>query len=179
MEHLLYEGGRDNEIIALFKQTFTDSEGKDEGKLIADLVKRFLQNTPRKDVSVFLTIVKNQVVGSVIFSRLTFEESKVNTWLLSPAAVATSMQGKGVGQGLINFAHDFLKKKGVQQVITYGDINFYSKVGYQPITEAIIPSPLKLRYPEGWIAQSLKGESIIPISGKTYCVEAINHTELW
>ncbi|GAA3582160.1 N-acetyltransferase [Snuella lapsa] len=179
MQHSLYKGGLDKEIIELFKQTFTDSEGENKGVVIGALVKRFLENTPKKDIRVFLTVEDNLVVGGVIFSRLTFEESMINTWLLSPAAVATSMQGTGLGQGLINYSQDFLKNEGVQQVVTYGDINFYSKVGYKPITEEVIPSPLKLTYPEGWIAQSLAGEDLKPIKGKVYCVEAINTIDLW
>lgn len=179
MQHAIYKGGRDNEIIALFQQTFSDSEGKNEGNLIGALVQQLLKTTPTEDKYVFLTTADKQIVGGVIFTRLSFEESTINTWLLSPAAVATSMQGTGIGQGLITFAHDFLKQAGVQQVVTYGDINFYSKVGYRPITEAIIPAPLKLTYPEGWIAQSLEGEHLKPITGKAACVEAFNQPELW
>lgn len=179
MQHTLYTGGRNSEIIELFTETFSDSEGENEGSIIGALVKRFLENTPKEDIRVFLSIEKSQIVGGVIFSKLTFESSNINTWLLSPAAVTTSMQGAGLGQGLINFAHSFLKKEGVQQVVTYGDINFYSKVGYQPITEEIIPSPLRLTYPQGWIAQSLEGRDLKPINGKSFCVEAINQPELW
>ena len=179
MRHSLYKDGLNKEIIALFQQTFTDSEGENEGNLIGALVRQLLEDTPNKDKYVFITTAEKLVVGGVIFSKLTFEESKINTWLLSPAAVVTSMQGKGIGQGLINYAHNFLKQEGIQQVVTYGDINFYSKVGYKPITEQIIPSPVKLTYPESWIAQSLEGEHMKPITGKSYCVEAINVPELW
>jgi len=179
MQHFLYTGGQDQEIIDLFQQAFTDTEGEQEGKTIGALVKRFLENTPKEDIYVFLTTLNNQLVGGVIFSKLTFEASVSNTWLLSPAAVATAMQGTGVGQSLIGFAHTFLKQAGVQQVVTYGDISFYSKVGYQHITERIIPSPWKLSYPDGWIAQSLEGEQIAPITGKAFCVEALNQPELW
>jgi putative acetyltransferase len=179
MKHSVYNDGLNNEVIELFKQTFTDSESKNEGIIIGDLVKRFLENTPKKDIYVFLTMDNNKVVGGVIFTRLTFEKSKVNTWLLSPAAVATSMQGTGLGQALINYAHDFLKNEGIQQIVSYGDINFYSKVGYKVITEDIIPSPLKLTYPEGWIARTLGSKNLESIKGKSYCVEAINAPELW
>jgi putative acetyltransferase len=179
MEHTIYSGGLDTEIIALFKHTFTDSEGQEEGNLIGTLVKRFLETTPKEDIRVFLTLDMNTVVGAVVFSRLTFEESTVNTWLLSPAAVASQLQGTGVGKGLIRFAHDHLKAEGVKQLVTYGDIKFYSKVGYVPITEEVIPSPHKLSYPEGWIAQGLTDEGLIPIKGKAYCAEALNAPELW
>ncbi len=179
VQHILYKDGLDAEIIELFKQTFTDSEEEKEGEVIGALVKRFLENTPKKDIHIFLTIDSDQLEGGVIFSRLTFEESKRNIWLLSPAAVITSKQGVGLRQDLIKYAHNFLKKKGVQQVVTYGDINFYSKVGYEPVAQEVLPSPLKLTYPEGWIAQSLEGKTLKPIKGKSYCVEALNVPELW
>jgi putative acetyltransferase len=179
MKHNLYTEGLDKEITQLFIQSFTDSEGQAEGEVIGAVVRRFLEHTPASEKRVFITVEGEKVVGGVFFSRLSFEASKINTWLLSPAAVATSMQGQGMGQALIRYAHDHLRKEGVQQVVTYGDINFYSKVGYRAITERLIPAPLPLSYPEGWIAQSLDGSPMLPIIGKSYCVEALNQADLW
>jgi len=56
---ILYKGGLDSEIINLFKQTFTDSEGENEGAIIGALVKRFLENSPKNDIRVFLTTGNN------------------------------------------------------------------------------------------------------------------------
>lgn len=179
MKHSLYTGGLDLEIIELVKQTFTNSEGANEGNLIGALIQRFFKTTPKNDLRVFISLDKNQLVACVFFSRLTFDESTINTWLLSPAAVSTDLHGKGIGKDLINYAHEYLKKEGVQQVVTYGDIKFYSKVGYRPISEKEIPSPLKLTYPEGWIAQALDGSILTSITGKSFCVEALNSPELW
>lgn len=33
--------------------------------------------------------------------------------------------------------------------------------------------------PEGWLAQSLKGDGVQPIKGKSSCVEALNRPEYW
>jgi len=60
---------------------------------------------------------------------LTFE-SEVNAFLLGPVAIHTSYQGKGIGQKLINFGLNTLKENGVELAFTYGDPNFYSKVGF-------------------------------------------------
>jgi len=65
------------------------------------------------------------------------------------------------------------------QVITYGDPNFYSKVGFSVISEKNVPAPLKLSYPEGWLGQSLINDRIDPIAGKSHCVEALNKPNLW
>ena len=84
-----------------------------------------------------------------------------------------------IGQKLINFGLDVLKENGVELAITYGDPDFYSKVGFTGITEQVVPAPQKLEQPEGWLAQSLIGDEIKPISGKSHCVEALNKPELW
>jgi len=167
------------EISQLFNKTFTDSEGQDEGALIGALAYDFLTCTDKKDLYVFATMVNGKIIGSIMFSRLTFEKSTLNAFLLAPVAVATDYQGKGIGQKLISFGHKELEKDGVQLVITYGDINFYSKVGYQSINEDRIPAPLPLTYPEGWLAQSLAGDTIEPIAGTSYCVEEIHKPQYW
>ena len=47
------------------------------------------------------------------------------------------------------------------------------------IAEKLVKAPLKLTYPEGWLGQSLVGDEIQPITGNSYCVEAINKPEYW
>lgn len=166
-------------IVELFNKTFTDSEGKDEGKIISQLAEDFLRKTDENNIEIFIAVDNDRIVGSIIFSKMRFDNSSINTFLLAPVAIHTDYQGKGIGKQLINFGHTELKKLGVQLVITYGDINFYSRVGYKLTTEDVIPAPLKLTYPEGWLAQSLTEDEIVPIKGSSFCVDEINRPELW
>lgn len=170
---------RIGEIEYLFVKTFSDSEGESEGKLIGELVSDFVAKTESQDVNIFTAIEDEEIIGCVIFSRLSFEKSRINAFLLSPVAVYPKYQGKGIGQNLINFGHNNLDKNGVELVFTYGDINFYSKVGYEPISEDLVKAPLELSYPEGWLAQSLIDEEIPSISGSSFCVEALDNPEYW
>jgi putative acetyltransferase len=179
MKNQVYSGGQDDLVIQLFTQTFSDSEGEKEGKLIGELVHNLLESTPKQDLRVFISSEMDELTACIIFTNLRFENHDRNVWLLSPVAVRTAFQGKGVGQALIRFAHESLQCEGVQLVVTYGDINFYSKVGYAPITEDVIQPPLPLSSPEGWIAQSLGGTDIVPIKGKSYCVDAFNNPAYW
>jgi len=105
--------------------------------------------------------------------------NEVNAFLLSPVAIHTNYQGKGTGQKLINFGLNTLKENGVELVFTYGDPNFYSKVGFSLIAEKLVKAPLKLTYPEGWLGQSLISNDIEPIKGNSFCVEALNKPDLW
>jgi putative acetyltransferase len=85
----------------------------------------------------------------------------------------------GTGQKLINYGISHLKKKRVELLFTYGDPGFYGKVGFKPVSEDIAKAPLKLTFPEGWLAQSLVNEHIQPISGNSTCVSALNNQQYW
>lgn len=180
MNHSLYKPQQTQEITKLFNNTFSDSEGKEEGALIAKLAEDFLTLPAKEDdLYVFITQDDNKrIIGSIIFSRLTFPNGE-NTFLLAPVAVATDCHGKGIGQSLIQFGLDTLKEKGVTVAITYGDINFYSKTGFAPISQDLIQAPLDLSYPEGWIAQSLVDETITKVTGKPTCLKAIDSPNYW
>ena len=173
-----YDPSNIEEIKQLFTKTFSDSEGQSEGLLIGDLSYDLLDNSDAKDLYCFVASENDLIIGSIILSRLTFE-SKVNAFLLSPVAIHTGYQGKGIGQKLIGFGLNALKEKGVELVFTYGDPGFYSKVGFRIITEKVVKAPLKLTYPEGWLCQSLVSDEIKPIKGRSFCVEALNKPELW
>jgi len=142
MEFSTFKASKSEEIKQLFTKVFSDSEGEAEGKLIGNLTYDIMTGTDAKDLYGFVATENEQIVGSIFFTRLTFEN-------------------------------------GVSIVLTYGDLNFYSKVGFKLITEKIVKAPLKLTYPEGWLAQSLLGDEIEPIAGNSYCVEAFNKPEIW
>jgi len=130
------------------------------------------------DLYCFIATENKQIIGSVFFTKMIFE-SGIHAFILSPMATLTDYQGKGVGQKLIHFGLKALKEDGVELVITYGDPDFYSKVGFGVVPEKVVPTPLKLSYPEGWLAQSLVDGEIEPIAGKSHCVAALNKPEIW
>lgn len=165
-------------VIGLFTQVFTNSEGDAEGKLIGSLVSDLITTTDPRDLIGFVSFSEETVVGSIFFSRLLLPNEKV-AFILSPVAIATSEQGKGLGQQLITFGIEHLQSLGVDLIFTYGDPNFYSKVGFRIISENTVKAPLKLSYPEGWLAQSLNGDSIEAMNGCSRCVGALNDQQYW
>lgn len=178
MNFLLYSSGNIGEIKQLFTKVFSDSEGKLEGLLIGNLVYELMTGTDVQDLYGFVAIENEKIIGSIFFSRMRFE-IEINAFILSPVAIHTKYQRKGVGQKLINYGIKYLKEKGVELVFTYGDPKFYAKVGFSLITEKLIKAPLTLTYPEGWLAQSLVSDEIEPIPGASFCVEALNNPEYW
>jgi putative acetyltransferase len=178
MELSTYNKSGTEEIKQLFSKVFSDSEGRAEGLIIESLVFDLMKTTNSQDIYGFIATENDQIIGSIFFTRMTFE-STVDAFILSPVAIHTSHQGKGIGQSLINFGINYLKEKGVKLVFTYGDPNFYSKVGFRCITEKIAKAPFELTQPEGWLCQSLVDDDIKSITGTSRCVEALNKPEYW
>lgn len=151
---------------------------KREGKLIANLVKEMVETTPSDELLGFVAVDNEKVIGCIFFSKFTVPSSK-KTFLLSPVAVATNHQKKGIGQKLINFGIQRLKVQDVELLLTYGDPKFYSKVGFQQIKETTVKDPQKLSFPDGWLAQSLNDDTIAVECCKTSCIKALNKPQYW
>lgn len=167
------------QIIPLFLHTFSQSEGEEEGQLIGQLVDNFLNYTQSKDLRAYFLEINNELIAGAFYTRIQFEKSPISAFLMAPVAVHPEYQGKGLGQKLIHQSHDALRKEGAELCLSYGDIQFYSKVGYQVISEELIAAPLPLSYPEGWIACMLDGGNIPKIAGSSFCVDEINDPRYW
>lgn len=170
---------RTDEIVSMFTNTFTNSEGELEGKLIGKLVRDLILTTPKDDIFVFSALNLGQISGSIMFTRLTYPRDNRNVFLLSPVAVATEMHKKGIGQSLIKLGLNNLRDNGVDVVVTYGDINFYSKVGFCVIAEQHAKAPMPLQHPEGWLGQSISKSEFKPIKGECKAEKAFDNPDLW
>ncbi|MCT4615886.1 MAG: GNAT family N-acetyltransferase [Marinifilaceae bacterium] len=178
MIYKLIEGENRN-FEKLFRNSFAESEGESAGITIEKLVQELISTTPKDEIYKFAALHNNKIVGAVIFTKIRFEESDINTFILSPAAVDTEFQRQGIGQALINYAFEFLKKHNIKLILSYGDIKFYSKLGFKQIGEDTIKAPLKLSFPHGWIAKPLSLNKIPKINSKSYCVSALNNQIYW
>ena len=174
----VYNSSQSQEVINLFTTVFSNSEGQEEGLLIGKLVSELITINDTQDLLGFVATAQDKIIGCIFFSRLTFDNN-ANAYILSPVAVHTEHQGQGVGQQLITFGINHLKDINVELVFTYGDPKYYSKVGFTHVSEESVKAPLKLTYPEGWLAQSLTGNTVEPISGVSYCVDALNKQVYW
>ena len=179
MEFLAGYKGREAEIIDLFAATFSASEGEKEGALITELVRNLLGRTAAEDLFVFTAEQDGTIIGGIVFSRLTYERDERTVFVLAPVAVATGQQRRGIGQRLLTHGLAALRSVGIDIVITYGDPNYYARVGFMPISEADAPAPFPLTQPEGWLGQSLTDRVMAPLIGPSRCVEALNDPVFW
>jgi predicted N-acetyltransferase YhbS len=157
---------------------FTESEGETEGDLIGNLALELASNIDNEEILCFGAYENRSIIGSIFFTRLWFNQS-ILVYLLAPVAVSTKHQRKGVGQALIKFGLEELKRRSVNIAITYGDPSYYSKVGFEPLSEDVIQAPLQLSMPFGWLGQSLDGDPIPIISERPRCVKEFNNPAYW
>lgn len=142
MKLAAYNPEQSQEVIKLFADVFTVSEGQEEGQVIGQLVTELISTTDSNNLLGYVSISDESIIGCIFFSRLTLPSGKI-AFILSPVAVSSREQGKGLGQQLINFGIQQLKNYGVELVFTYGDPNFYSKVGFVKISEDVVEAPKK------------------------------------
>jgi len=178
MHHKILDKNNQKEVTDLFMSVFISSEGESEGKLIGNLASELSSNIDNQEIICLGAYEKESIIGSIFFTRLRFNES-IKVYMLAPVAVSTKHQEKGVGQVLINYGLNELKKCSAAIAITYGDPSFYSKVGFQTLSENVIQAPLKLSMPEGWLGQSLTGEPIPTINDRPICVKEFNDSAYW
>ncbi|MBF9043443.1 GNAT family N-acetyltransferase [Rhodobacterales bacterium HKCCE4037] len=167
------------DIAAMFRDSFTVSEGPEAGQQIAALVAEMLGTVSAQDMHVFSAMEGAEVRASILFTRMRYPEDTRTVFILSPVAVAPDQQGKGVGQRLITHGLAALRESGVDIVLTYGDIAFYSKVGFTQITTEDAQPPLPLQHPHGWLGQALADTGFAPLQGPSECVPPLGDPDYW
>lgn len=178
MNYQTLDKTKQKEIEELFTSVFTSSEGEKEGMLIGNLSSELASSIDNEERICFGVYENESLIGSIFFTRLKFN-SPIQVFMLAPVAVSTETQGKGIGQALINYGLNELKKRSVSVAVTYGDPSFYSKVGFQALSENIIQAPLKLSMPFGWLGQSITAEPIPTINERPMCVKEFNDPVYW
>ncbi len=171
--------GREREIFELFTAVFTASEGTVEGETVGKLVRDLMKTVPDDDLFVFTARDDGVLVGSILFSRLNYDQDNRTVFILSPVAVKPNQQNEGIGQKLLTFGLEALRRKGIDVVMTYGNPDYYSKVGFRQISPEFALPPFELTQPHGWLAQPLSATKFEPLVGPSRCVEALNKPHLW
>jgi predicted N-acetyltransferase YhbS len=172
--------GRDHstEVTDLFRSCFTSSEGAAEGAAVAALAEALAGAIDDGDILCFAAVDNEALVGAIFFSKLAFE-SPAQVYMLSPVGVRTARQGQGIGTKLIAFGLKAIRARGAQVAVTYGDPNFYRKLGFLPLPEDRLRAPMELSMPLGWLGQSLTASPIPTLGDRPKCVGAFNDPKYW
>jgi len=174
----LLETHNQDAVKGLFTSVFLASEGEEEGRLIGQLAYALAKRIDNQDIVGFGVDADGDLIGAIFFTRLRFEEP-VDVFMLSPVAVSTLHQRQGVGQALIRHGLAELKNSSVSVVVTYGDPAFYSKLGFEALSQDVIRAPLEPSMPEGWLGQVLCGDAIPVVKSRPACIAEFNNPAYW
>ena len=170
--------GQEDVVTALFSSAFTDSESETEGQSIGNLVSNILADNT-DDLLILTATEGNDLVASVIFSPMHYSADDRKVFILSPLAVTTKWQRRGIGQAIISHGLQVLRARGVDVVLTYGNPAYYGRTGFKGVSTALVPAPFPLTYPHGWLGQSLSSETLSPLKGKPSCIAALSDPSYW
>ncbi|MEB6380783.1 N-acetyltransferase [Leclercia adecarboxylata] len=110
-------------IDALLRRSF---EGEGEAQLVRDL---------REDGLITLGLVatddEGQVIGYVAFSPVTVQGEELQWVGMAPLAVDENYRGQGLARQLVYEGLDSLNEFGYAAVVTLGDPDFYSRLGFE------------------------------------------------
>lgn len=165
-------------VVQLVDDTFTASEGAEEGALVSKLTRELAALSAGDDVFGLAARHDARIVGVVFFSRFRVARGR-DLFMLSPLAVHPAAQRQGVGKALIQSGLDTLRDLGVETCVSYGDPDYYGASGFMPITAEVIPPPYPLSMPHGWIAAPLRGERVATVVGPTGCMKPFDSPGLW
>lgn len=178
MNFRILDNNSKDEVVSLFTSVFSSSEGEQEGRLIGSLASALAARIDNQEVICIGAYEDGSAIGAMFCTRLRFDEP-IEAYMLAPVAVSAAHQGRGIGQALIRFALDELKNRSATLAVTYGDPAFYSKVGFQALSEDLIQAPLPLSMPEGWLGQPLSGEAIPILKSRPACVQEFDNPDYW
>jgi putative acetyltransferase len=178
MNFRILDNNSKDEVASLFTSVFSSSEGAQEGRLIGSLAYTLAARIDNQEIICIGAYADGTLIGAIFFTRLRFDEP-IKAYMLAPVAISTAHQGRGIGQALIRFGLDELKNRSATLVVTYGDPAFYSKVGFKALPEEAIQAPLPLSMPEGWLGQSLSGETIPILKSRPACIQEFDSPAYW
>jgi len=178
VKHKVLDKSDRNEVARLFLSVFTSSEGAQEGRRLGNLAAELSSRADNQEIICLGAFEEDALIGSIFFTRL-LVNGRVLGYMLAPVAVDARHQGRGVGRALIEYGLEELKARGVAVVVTYGDPGFYSKVGFETLSENVIQAPLRLSMPEGWLGLSLTDEPIPTVDGRPACVREFHDPVYW
>lgn len=171
-------GCDESAVRELFYDTFAQSEGADEGRIISDLASELARQVSQSHTSFYgLSNTSDALIAGAFTSSLTNDRG-INAKLMAPVAVHPDAQGHGLSRQLIKQIID-TESKNADVLITYGDPSFYGRFGFRTISTAVVKPPYEVQYADGWLAVHYTNKSESELAGQYNCVEAFRDERLW
>jgi putative acetyltransferase len=143
-------------IMLLYRDAFPSED-------LAPLVRELLSGN--FGVLSLVAVSEEEIVGHIAFTPCGIGGNSPDIALLGPLAVASRMQQKGIGSGLIREGLRRLEQFGFSRVQVLGDPAYYGRFGFLPDDAVKTPYELPAEWNNAWRYLSI-GEQKSSISGK-------------
>lgn len=107
-----------------------------------DHTEQFIVKALRDSNALTVSIIaedSTKIVGHVALSPVTISDGSSDWYGLGPISVIPNLQGKGIGSELMYAAITELKKLNAKGCVLLGDPNYYTRFGFKPINDLILP----------------------------------------
>jgi putative acetyltransferase len=113
----------------------------------------------------FVAEIGDQIVGHILFSRMSIEteHGQVAAVSLAPLAVLPDHQGHQIGSQLVRHGLNELRGRGERIVIVLGHKDYYPRFGFSPEKARSLASPFS---PESFMALELSEGALEGIRGQ-------------
>lgn len=117
----------------MIEQVFGEWDSPEEGKTVRHLVEEIrAKRTYLPELELLMLNAADEIIGYAMFSRFHIEGRYENELLiLTPVAVRTDMQRKGISRELIEYGFNKAREMGYQAVIVEGDPKNYNPRGFE------------------------------------------------
>lgn len=122
----------------------------------AELVRRLRQSREHLPALTLVAVTGDQVVGHIMFSRITIEPSGDRGVALAPVSVVPERQGQGIGSGLVGAGLTEAERLGERFAIVLGHPGYYPRFGFKLAGPLGIEAPWDVP-PEAWMIRRLAG----------------------
>lgn len=111
--------------------------------------------------------VADQVVGHILLSRIVIRDGEQDypALALAPVSVHPNFQRQGIGQRLIETAHEQARELGHEAIILVGHADYYPRFGYRPTADFDIRLPFPAP-PENCMALELVSGALSKMQGE-------------
>ncbi|UUI40609.1 GNAT family N-acetyltransferase [Oceanobacillus oncorhynchi] len=159
---------------ALIEQAFRNEEMSDQQEHL--LVQRIrTSNAFIPELSIIAVNQQNNILGQILFSKITVENNEKTTasLALAPVSVHPDYQKQGIGSMLIKEGLEKVKAAGYPSVIVLGHADYYSRFGFKPASLWGIQAPFDV--PDGaFMALELTPGALKDASGVVHYSEAFS-----
>ncbi|GIO23568.1 GNAT family N-acetyltransferase [Oceanobacillus sp. J11TS1] len=158
----------------LIEQAFRHEEMSDQQEHI--LVQRIRRsNAFIPELSIVAVNQQDDVIGQILFSKITIENNEHTTesLALAPIAIHPDYQRQGIGSRLMRKGLDEVKEAGYTSVIVLGHLDYYPRFGFKPASLWGIEAPFDVP-DEAFMALELEKDALRYVSGIVQYSEAFS-----